>query len=148
MYTMDRNIKEVAEKAENEPNAVADLALYQCGFLDSNTIAESKRFTELYKVNAKYAMDQKLYESKSRVELWNLRGRLFSTTKSRLPTGLAFFDPNPYIDAFLKLDQEIVLLCPKISEGGKLKDGEDSAENPAVWEKIEEARKTLTILGV
>jgi hypothetical protein len=149
-YKPNRNVKEAGEKAANEPNALADLALYRCGFLNADSITDMKRFTELYKVNARAAMDQRLFESKSQVELWNLRGELFSSTKGCLGTGIAFFDPIQYIDAFLKLDREITSLCPKMVEGGKLliKDGEEPMENAEVWEKIAEARKILTVLGV
>jgi hypothetical protein len=148
-YKADSKIRAAGEKASNEPNARADLALYQCGFLDANTITEAKKFTELYKVDARAAIDQYLFESKSQVELWNLRGELFKSTKSRLGGKVPFFDPIPYINAFLKLDQEITLLCPKSVEEGKLilKEGEEPAEDPQVWEKIEELRRILTVLG-
>jgi hypothetical protein len=150
LFTTNVPVRDACLAADNDPNAKADLALYQCGFLDPNNREQAKKFVELYKTDVNVAMQHFLLQSRSQVELCNLRGALFTTTKSRLGGDIAFFNPHPYIEAFLRLDQEITFLCPKMVEEGKplYQDGGEPVEDPRVWEKLGKVKRVLGVLGV
>jgi hypothetical protein len=143
-------VRDAAFAAGNDPNPKADLALYQCGFLDSKNIADLKKFVELYKLDVIVAMQQRILESRSQEYLCSLRAMLFTTTRSKLGNGLVYFILNRYIEDFLRLDQDITSLCPKIVEDGKplYGDNEEPVEDPRVWNKIHEIEAILSVLLV
>jgi hypothetical protein len=142
--------RDAAFLAANDPNPKADLALYQCGFLDPKNRADLKLFIELYKLDVNVAMQLRILESRSQEYLCNLRAILFTTTKSRLCNGLSYYHIKPYIDNFLRLDQDITRLCPKMVEEGKplYGDNEEPVEDPRVWDKIHEIQAILSFLGL
>lgn len=148
--TINIPLRDAAFAAENDPNPKADLALYQCGFLDPKNRADLKLFVELYKLDVNVAMQLRILESRSQEYLCNLRAMLFTTTKSRLCAGWDYYNLKPYIDDFLRLDQDITLLCPKMVEDGKplYGDNEEPVEDPRVWGKIHEIQAILSFLGL
>ncbi len=148
--TINIPLRDAAFAAENDPNPKADLALYQCGFLDPENRAELKLFVELYKLDVNVAMQLRILESRSQENLCNLRAILFTTNMSKLCNGLGYYNLKPYIDNFLRLDQDITLLCPNMVEDGKqlYGDHEEPVENPRVWDKIHEIQAILSFLGL
>jgi hypothetical protein len=148
--TINIPVRDAAFAAENNPNPNADLALYQCGFLDPKNRADLKPFVELYKLDVNVAMQQRILESRSQEYLCILRAMLFTTTKSSLGPRLANFNLNSCIEEFLRLDQDITFLCPKMVEEGKplYGDNEEPVEDPRVWDKIREIEAILSFLGL
>jgi hypothetical protein len=148
--TINIPLRDAAFAAENDPNPKADLALYQCGFLNPKNRADLKLFIELYKLDVNVAMQLRILESRSQEYLCNLRAILFTTTRSRLCNGLDYHYLKPYIDDFLRLDHDITLLCPKMVEEEKplYSDNEEPVEDPRVWDKIHEIQAILSFLGL
>jgi hypothetical protein len=54
------------------------------------------------------------------------------------------------IEEFLRLDQDITFLCPKMVEEGNplYGDNEEPVEDPRVWDKIREIEAILSFLGL